>query len=428
MICLAIQRSFLIFTSLNLKIIYMNLVERFLKYVSFDTQSDENSGVTPSSAKQMVFAQYLKEELEALGLEEIELDEHGYLYATLPSNTDKEVPTIGFIAHMDTSPDMTGANVTPRIVQNYDGSDIVLCEEENIVLAPSQFPELLDHKGEDLIVTNGKTLLGADDKAGIAEIVSAIVYLQQHPEIKHGKIRVGFNPDEEIGMGAHKFDVAKFGCEWAYTMDGGEVGELEFENFNAAAAKVIVKGRNVHPGYAKNKMVNAIRVANEFMNLVPGNETPETTEGYEGFYHVVGVEGEVEQATITYIIRDHDRAKFEARKESMLAWGETINAKYGAGTVTVELKDQYYNMRQQIEPVMHIIDIAFKAMEEAGVTPKVKAIRGGTDGAQLSFKGLPCPNIFAGGLNFHGRYEFVPIQSMEKAMNVVVKIAELTAR
>ena len=406
----------------------MNLVERFLKYVSFDTQSDENSGVTPSSAKQMVFAQYLKEELEALGLEEIELDEHGYLYATLPSNTDKEVPTIGFIAHMDTSPDMTGANVTPRIVQNYDGSDIVLCEEENIVLAPSQFPELLDHKGEDLIVTNGKTLLGADDKAGIAEIVSAIVYLQQHPEIKHGKIRVGFNPDEEIGMGAHQFDEAKFGCEWAYTMDGGEVGELEFENFNAAAAKVIVKGRNVHPGYAKNKMVNAIRVANEFMNLVPGNETPETTEGYEGFYHVVGVEGEVEQATITYIIRDHDRAKFEARKESMLAWGETINAKYGAGTVTVELKDQYYNMRQQIEPVMHIIDIAFKAMEEAGVTPKVKAIRGGTDGAQLSFKGLPCPNIFAGGLNFHGRYEFVPIQSMEKAMNVVVKIAELTAR
>ena len=428
MICLAIRRSFLIFTSLNLKIINMNLVERFLRYVSFDTQSDENSGVTPSSAKQMVFAQYLKGELEALGLEEIELDEHGYLYATLPANTDKEVPTIGFIAHMDTSPDMSGANVTPRIVHNYDGSDIVLCEEENIVLAPSQFPELLDHKGEDLIVTNGKTLLGADDKAGIAEIVTAIVYLQQHPEIKHGKIRVGFNPDEEIGLGAHKFDVAKFGCEWAYTMDGGEVGELEFENFNAASAKVIVKGRNVHPGYAKNKMVNAIRVANEFMNLVPGNETPETTEGYEGFYHVVGVEGEVEQATITYIIRDHDRAKFEARKESMLAWGEAINAKYGAGTVTVELKDQYYNMRQQIEPVMHIIDIAFKAMEEAGVTPKVKAIRGGTDGAQLSFKGLPCPNIFAGGLNFHGRYEFVPIQSMEKAMNVVVKIAELTAR
>ena len=406
----------------------MNLVERFLRYVSFDTQSDENSGVTPSTPKQMVFAQYLKGELEALGLEEIELDEHGYLYATLPANTDKEVPTIGFIAHMDTSPDMTGAGVTPRIVHDYDGSDIVLCEEENIVLAPAQFPELLDHKGEDLIVTNGKTLLGADDKAGIAEIVTAIVYLQQHPEIKHGKIRIGFNPDEEIGLGAHKFDVAKFGCEWAYTMDGGEVGELEFENFNAAAAKVIVKGRNVHPGYAKNKMVNAIRVANEFMSLLPGNETPECTDGYEGFYHVVGVEGEVEQATITYIIRDHDRAKFEARKECMLAWGEAINAKYGVGTVTVELKDQYYNMRQQIELVMHIIDIARQAMEESGVTPKVKAIRGGTDGAQLSFKGLPCPNIFAGGLNFHGRYEFVPIQSMEKAMNVVVKIAEITAR
>ena len=406
----------------------MNLVERFLRYVSFDTQSDENSGVTPSTPKQMVFAQYLKGELEALGLEEIELDEHGYLYATLPANTDKEVPTIGFIAHMDTSPDMSGENVTPRIVHEYDGSDIVLCEEENIVLAPAQFPELLDHKGEDLIVTNGKTLLGADDKAGIAEIVSAIVYLQQHPEIKHGKIRVGFNPDEEIGMGAHKFDVEKFGCQWAYTMDGGEVGELEFENFNAAAAKVTVKGRNVHPGYAKNKMVNAIRVASEFMNLLPGNETPECTEGYEGFYHVVGIEGSVEEAIVSYIIRDHNRTKFEARKECMRAWGEAINAKYGADTVTVELKDQYYNMRQQIEPVMHIIDIAFKAMEEAGVTPKVKAIRGGTDGAQLSFKGLPCPNIFAGGLNFHGRYEFVPIQSMEKAMMVVVKIVELVAR
>ena len=406
----------------------MNLVERFLKYVSFDTQSDENSGVTPSSAKQMVFAQYLKNELEDLGLEEIELDEHGYLYATLPANTDKQVPTIGFIAHMDTSPDMSGANVTPRIVHKYDGSDIVLCEEESIILAPAQFPELLEHKGEDLIVTDGKTLLGADDNAGIAEIVSAIVYLQEHPEIKHGKIRVGFNPDEEIGLGAHKFDVAKFGCEWAYTMDGSEVGELEFENFNAAAAKVIVKGRNVHPGYAKGKMVNAIRVANEFMSLVPADETPEATEGYEGFYHVVGVEGEVEQATISYIIRDHDRTKFETRKEAMLAWAEEINAKYGAGTMVVELKDQYYNMRQQIEPVMHIIDTAFKAMEEVGVTPKVKAIRGGTDGAQLSFKGLPCPNVFAGGLNFHGRYEFVPIQSMEKAMQVVVKIAELTAR
>jgi tripeptide aminopeptidase len=406
----------------------MNLVERFLKYVSFDTQSDENSGVTPSSAKQMVFAQYLKNELEDLGLEEIELDEHGYLYATLPANTDKQVPTIGFIAHMDTSPDMSGANVTPRIVHKYDGSDIVLCEEESIILAPAQFPELLEHKGEDLIVTDGKTLLGADDKAGIAEIVSAIVYLQEHPEIKHGKIRVGFNPDEEIGLGAHKFDVAKFGCEWAYTMDGSEVGELEFENFNAAAAKVIVKGRNVHPGYAKGKMVNAIRVANEFMSLVPADETPEATEGYEGFYHVVGVEGEVEQATISYIIRDHDRTKFETRKEAMLAWAEEINAKYGAGTVVVELKDQYYNMRQQIEPVMHVIDIAFDAMKECGVTPRVRAIRGGTDGAQLSFKGLPCPNVFAGGLNFHGPHEFLPIPSLEKASEVVVKICELTAQ
>ena len=426
--CLAVQCSFPIFTLVELNLKDMTLVERFLRYVSFDTQSDDNSGVTPSTPKQMVFAQYLKGELESLGLEEILLDEHGYLYATLPANTDKEVPTIGFIAHMDTSPDMSGAGVTPRIVHNYDGSDIVLNEEENIVLSPSQFPELLDHKGENLIVTNGKTLLGADDKAGIAEIVTAITYLQEHPEIKHGKIRVGFNPDEEIGLGAHKFDVEKFGCQWAYTMDGGEVGELEFENFNAASAKVTIKGRNVHPGYAKNKMINAIRVANEFMSLLPAEETPEQTEGYEGFYHVVGVEGEVEQATITYIIRDHDRTKFESRKECMEAWGEVINRKYGEGTVVVELKDQYYNMRQQIEPVMHIIDIAFKAMEEAGVTPKVKAIRGGTDGAQLSFKGLPCPNIFAGGLNFHGRYEFVPIQSMEKAMMVVVKIAELTAR
>ena len=406
----------------------MNIVERFLKYVSFDTQSDENSGVTPSTPKQMVFARYLKEELEGLGLEEIELDENGYLYATLPANTDKEVPVIGFIAHMDTSPDMSGENVTPRIVHRYNGDNIMLCEEENIVLSPAQFPELLDHQGEDLIVTNGKTLLGADDKAGIAEIVSAIVYLQEHPEIKHGKIRIGFNPDEEIGLGAHKFDVEKFGCQWAYTMDGGEVGELEFENFNAASAKVVIKGRNVHPGYAKNKMINAIRVANEFMSQLPGEETPEHTEGYEGFYHVVGIEGGVEQTVVSYIIRDHDRAKFEVRKECMRAWGDAINQKYGEDIVTVELKDQYYNMRMQIEPVMHIIDIAFKAMEEAGVTPKVKAIRGGTDGAQLSFKGLPCPNIFAGGLNFHGRYEFVPIQSMEKAMMVVVKIAELTAR
>ena len=405
----------------------MTLVERFLKYVSFDTQSSEETNVTPSTPGQMVFAKYLKEELEALGLQEITLDDNGYLFATLPANTDKEVPVVGFIAHMDTSPDMSGANVSPRIVKDYDGKDIVLCGEENIVLSPVQFPELLDHKGEDLIVTDGKTLLGADDKAGIAEIVSAIVYLQQHPEIKHGKIRIGFNPDEEIGLGAHKFDVEKFGCDWAYTMDGGEVGELEFENFNAASAKLTFKGRNVHPGYAKNKMVNSLRVANRFMSLLPESETPEHTEGYEGFYHLIGVNGEVEQTNVSYIIRDHDRARFEERKATMQRLADFLNAEYGEGTVVLELHDQYYNMREQIEPVMHVIDIAFAAMKEAGVEPHVRAIRGGTDGAQLSFKGLPCPNIFAGGLNFHGRYEFVPIPSMEKAMQVVVKIAELTA-
>lgn len=405
----------------------MALVERFLKYVSFDTQSSEETEVTPSTPEQMVFAKYLKEELESLGLEDITLDEHGYLFATLPANIDKPVPTIGFIAHMDTSPDMSGKDVSPRIVQNYDGSDIVLCAEENVVLSPSQFPELLDHKGEDLIVTNGKTLLGADDKAGIAEIVSAIVYLKEHPEIKHGKIRIGFNPDEEIGLGAHKFDVEKFGCDWAYTMDGGEVGELEFENFNAASAKITFKGRNVHPGYAKNKMINSIRVANRFCAMLPAHETPEHTEGYEGFYHLISFNGDVEQATVAYIIRDHDRARFESRKKKIERFVSEINAEYGEGTATLELRDQYYNMREKIEPVMHIIDTAFAAMEAVGVKPNVKPIRGGTDGAQLSFKGLPCPNIFAGGLNFHGRYEFAPIQNMEKAMKVIVKIAELVA-
>lgn len=405
----------------------MTLVERFLKYVSFDTQSSEETEVTPSTPGQMVFAKYLKEELESLGLEDITLDEHGYLFATLPANIDKPVPTIGFIAHMDTSPDMSGKDVSPRIVQNYDGSDIVLCAEENVVLSPSQFPELLDHKGEDLIVTNGKTLLGADDKAGIAEIVSAIVYLKEHPEIKHGKIRIGFNPDEEIGLGAHKFDVEKFGCDWAYTMDGGEVGELEFENFNAASAKITFKGRNVHPGYAKNKMVNSIRVANRFCAMLPAHETPEHTEGYEGFYHLISFNGDVEQTTVAYIIRDHDRARFESRKKKIERFISEINAEYGEGTATLELRDQYYNMREKIEPVMHIIDTAFAAMEAVGVKPNVKPIRGGTDGAQLSFKGLPCPNIFAGGLNFHGRYEFAPIQNMEKAMKVIVKIAELVA-
>ena len=406
----------------------MTVIERFLKYVTFDTQSDESTGVTPSTPKQMVFAQYLKTELEELGLKDISLDENGYLFATLPSNVDHEVPVVGFIAHMDTSPDMSGENVKPRIVEKYDGKDIPLCAEENIIRSPANFPELLDHVGEDLIVTDGHTLLGADDKAGIAEIVGAVAYLIAHPEIKHGDIRIGFNPDEEIGLGAHKFDVEKFGAKWAYTMDGGEVGELEFENFNAAAAKIRVKGRNVHPGYAKNKMINSLLVANEYASLLPADETPGTTEGYEGFYHLIGMEGEVENTVLSYIVRDHDREKFEARKQALLDYAAQLNEKYGEGTVTVELKDQYYNMRQQVEPLMHIIDIAFAAMQEAGVTPKVKAIRGGTDGAQLSFKGLPCPNIFAGGLNFHGRYEFVPVQSIEKAMNVVVKIAELTAK
>ena len=406
----------------------MTVIERFLKYVTFDTQSDESTGVTPSTPKQMVFAQYLKTELEELGLKDISLDENGYLFATLPSNVNHEVPVVGFIAHMDTSPDMSGENVKPRIVEKYDGKDIPLCAEENIILSPANFPELLDHVGEDLIVTDGHTLLGADDKAGIAEIVGAVAYLIAHPEIKHGDIRIGFNPDEEIGLGAHRFDVEKFGAKWAYTMDGGEVGELEFENFNAAAAKIRVKGRNVHPGYAKNKMINSLLVANEYASLLPADETPGTTEGYEGFYHLIGMEGEVENTVLSYIVRDHDREKFEARKQALLDYAAQLNEKYGEGTVTVELKDQYYNMRQQVEPLMHIIDIAFAAMQEAGVTPKVKAIRGGTDGAQLSFKGLPCPNIFAGGLNFHGRYEFVPVQSIEKAMNVVVKIAELTAK
>ena len=406
----------------------MALVERFLRYVSFDTQSSEETRITPSTPGQMVFAKYLKSELESLGLEEITLDEHGYLFATLPANTDKEIPTIGFIAHMDTSPDMSGKDVTPRIVENYNGSEIVLDAEERVVLSPAQFPELLDHKGEDLIVTNGKTLLGADDKAGIAEIVSAMAYLKEHPEIKHGKIRIGFNPDEEIGEGAHKFDVEKFGCEWAYTMDGGEVGELEFENFNAAAAKIIFKGRNVHPGYARHKMINSIRIANQFISMLPRHETPEHTEGYEGFYHLIGIQGDVEQTTLSYIIRDHDRSRFESRKREMAHLVRKINAEFGEDIAVLELRDQYYNMREKIEPVMHIIDTAFAAMEAVGVKPNVKPIRGGTDGAQLSFKGLPCPNIFAGGLNFHGRYEFVPVQNLEKAMKVIVKIAELVAQ
>ena len=406
----------------------MNVIDRFLKYVKFDTQSDELTNTTPSTQKQMVFARYLKTELEELGLEEITLDENGYLFATLPSNMNREVPVIGFIAHMDTSPDMSGKDVKPRIVSEYDGKDIILSEKDQIVLSPERFPELLDHVGEDLIVTDGHTLLGADDKAGIAEIVEAVHFLKLHPEIKHGKIRIGFNPDEEIGMGAHKFDVEKFGADWAYTMDGGEVGELEFENFNAAAAVVTITGTNVHPGTAKNKMENSMLVANEFMSALPADEIPAKTEGYEGFFHLLSMQGEVEKTILHYIIRDHDRDKFEARKSLFENIVERINDAHGKQLVTVELRNQYYNMREKIEPQMHIINIASAAMTEAGVTPRVSAIRGGTDGAQLSFMGLPCPNLFAGGLNFHGRYEFVPVQSIEKAMNVIVKIAELTAK
>jgi tripeptide aminopeptidase len=403
------------------------LVERFLKYVSYDTQSDELTGLTPSTPGQMVFANYLKSELESLGFDEVTLDENGYLFATLPANTDKPVPVIGFIAHMDTSPDMSGKNVSPRIVEKYNGEDIVLCAEENIILSPQQFPELLDHQGEDLIVTNGKTLLGADDKAGIASIVSAMVYLKEHPEIKHGKVRMGFNPDEEIGLGAHKFDVEKFGCEWAYTMDGGDLGELEYENFNAASAKITFKGRNVHPGYAKHKMINSIRVANQFIEMLPRHETPEHTEGYEGFYHLIGIKGEVENTELSYIIRDHNRDRFENRKKEIEHLVRKINAEFGEGTATLVLHDQYYNMREKIEPVMHVVDIAYKAMEQAGIPPKVQPIRGGTDGAQLSFKGLPCPNIFAGGLNFHGRYEFLPIPNLIKAKETILNIIQLTA-
>lgn len=406
----------------------MTIVERFLKYVSFDTQSAEDSETTPSTEKQWILARYLKEELEGIGLTEVEIDEHAYVYATLPANTDKPLPTVGFIAHMDTSPDCSGKDVKPRIVKDYDGGDIVLDEAAGIVTSPKKFPELLDHVGEDIIVTDGHTLLGADDKAGIAEIVQAMAYLIAHPEIKHGRIRVGFNPDEEIGLGAHRFNVEKFGCDFAYTMDGGELGELEFENFNAASAKVEVTGVSVHPGYAKNKMVNAARVATEYASLMPAAETPERTAEYEGFYHLLGMNGNVEKASLTYIIRDHDRARFEERKEYAAAVGELLNKKYGAGTVKVTLADQYYNMREKVEPVMHIIDTALDAMKDCGIQPRVRAIRGGTDGAQLSFKGLPCPNIFAGGLNFHGPHEFLPIPSLEKASMVVVKICERVGR
>ena len=406
----------------------MDLVSRFLRYVRIDTQSAEEAGVTPSTPGQMEFVKMLRAELEAMGLEDITLDEYGYLFATLPANTTRTIPTVGFIAHVDTSPDVTGKDVKPRIVENYNGTDILLSSEGNVVLSTEEFPELLRYVGNDLIVTDGHTLLGADDKAGVAEIVSAIAYLQSHPEIEHGRIRIGFNPDEEIGLGAHKFDVKLFGCDWAYTMDGGEVGELEYENFNAAAARIVIKGRNVHPGYAKGKMLNSMRVAADFMKVLPKNEVPECTDGYEGFFHVVGLKGGVEETTVSIIVRDHDSEKFSKRKELLQTCVKDINNKYGMGTATLELTDQYANMREVIEPMMYVIDIACQAMRDAGVEPKIKPIRGGTDGAQLSFKGLPCPNIFAGGVNFHSRFEFVPVQSMEKAMMTIVKIAELVAK
>ena len=401
-------------------------VKRFLKYFSFDTQSDEASSSTPSTEKQFRLAEYLVEELRAVGLEEVEMDAQGYVYATLPSNVEHAVPTIGFIAHIDTSPDASGANVQPRIVQNYDGTDIVLDAEAGIVTTVEKFPELLRHVGEDLIVTDGHTLLGADDKAGIAEIVSAMAYLVQHPEVKHGRVRVAFNPDEEIGRGAHQFDVERFGCEWAYTMDGGEVGELEFENFNAASARIDITGVSVHPGFAKDKMVNAARLATELVQKMPAAEVPEATTGYEGFFHLTGLSGSVERATLNFIIRDHDRERFEARKAMLRGLVQGMNLKYGYEAIALQLDDTYYNMREKVEPVMHIIDIAREAMEAAGVEPQIKAIRGGTDGAQLSFMGLPCPNVFAGGLNFHGPHEFLPIPNLKKACEVVINIVRLT--
>ena len=407
----------------------MNLVDRFLQYVKFDTQSDELTNMTPSTPGQMIFAEHLRDELQAMGLKDISLDDNGYLMATVPSNlpAGQKAPVVGFIAHLDTSPDMSGRHVSPKIIEKYEGGDIVLNKAENIVLSPAEFPELEKYIGQQLIVTDGTTLLGADDKAGVAEIISAADYLLKHPEIKHGDIRIAFNPDEEIGQGAHKFDVERFGADWAYTMDGGEVGELEYENFNAAVARVTFAGRNVHPGYAKHKMINSMRIANQFVIMLPRCETPEHTEDYEGFYHLVSMEGTVEKTVLTYIIRDHDRDRFERRKKELEHLARKINNEF-PNCCSIEIKDQYYNMREKIEPVKYIVDIAEEAMRLAGVTPKVQPIRGGTDGAQLSFKGLPCPNIFAGGLNFHGRYEYVPVPSMEKAMQVIIEIARLVAQ
>ena len=404
----------------------MSIEERFLNYTRFDTQSSEESDSVPSTSRQLVFARYLKEELEDEGLSDVEMDDKGYIYATLRSNCRGGVPVIGFISHYDTSPDCSGADIRARVVRAYDGGDIEL--SPGIVSSPGKFPELKAHVGEDLIVTDGTTLLGADDKAGIAEIVQAMCYLRDHPEIKHGDVRVAFNPDEEIGMGAHHFDVERFGCEWAYTMDGGDLGDLEFENFNAASAKISIRGVSVHPGYAKDKMINAGRIAAEMVMMMPQDETPETTEGYQGFYHLTGIEGGVERARLSYIIRDHDRRRFEERKAHVRSVAARLNERYGAGTVEAEIKDQYYNMKEKIDPAMHVIDIVLRAMQECGVPPRVEPIRGGTDGAQLSFRGLPCPNIFAGGVNFHGPYEFVSLQVMDKAVSVIVKICEIVAQ
>ncbi|MEE0921483.1 MAG: peptidase T [Paludibacteraceae bacterium] len=401
----------------------MTLTERFLKYVSFCTTSDEETNMTPSTPGQMEFAKYLAAELKEIGMQEVSIDENGYVMATLPANVAGK-PTIGFIAHMDTAPDASGKNVKARIVTHYDGQDIVLNAEKNIVFEVAKYPEILDYKGQDIIVTDGTTLLGADDKAGLAEIVSACEYLIQHPEIQHGKIRVGFTPDEEIGQGADHFDVEKFGCDFAYTMDGGAVGELEYENFNAAGCKVKVHGVNVHPGYGYHKMINSMRIANHFATMLPRWETPEHTQGYEGFYHLIAMNGSVEETTLQYIIRDHDRARFESRKREIEHLARKINQEYGEGTVEVEMRDQYYNMREKVEPVMHIVTLVEEAMKEVGVTPKVQPIRGGTDGARLSFEGLPCPNIFAGGVNFHSRFEYLPIPSMEKAMQVILQIVQ----
>jgi len=404
------------------------IVDRFTSYVTVDTESDPESNTTPSTKKQWNLANALVEELKEIGMEDVSIDENAYIMATLPSNIDREVPVIGFISHFDTSPDFTGANVKPQVIEKYTGNDIILNKEQNIVLSPKEFEDLLMYKGQTLITTDGTTLLGADDKAGITEIVSAMEYLIDHPEIKHGKIRVGFTPDEEIGRGAHKFDVKKFGADWAYTMDGSQVGELEYENFNAAGAVVTIQGKIVHPGYAKGKMINSMYLATEFINSLPRMETPEHTEGREGFFHLNSFEGTVDSTKLQYIIRDHNKTHFEARKEVMRKLADELNSQYDKELFDVEIKDQYYNMREKIEPVMHIVDIAEAAMKMAGIKPLIKPIRGGTDGSQLSYLGLPCPNIFAGGHNFHGRYEYVPVESMQKAIEVIVNIAQLTAK